>query len=411
MRLIGTDRRRIKYFSVGMMLLICSLSATGQVLRGMATNGTTKKPAAGDDVVLLKLDKGMDEEARTKTNSRGEFSFELPDSQVVRAVRVRHQNVNYFQPVFPGSTSVAVTVYEASATVPGIRRLDESMVIQAQGNALQVYQIFNVENNSQPPRTQPNFTFYLPEGATVVSGEAIRAAGMPLKSVPVAVEGEANKYQFLYPLIPGKTHFEAVYRLTYTGAMKFDPKFVAPANNFYVVTPKSLRFAPESGSQYQASDQWPVAPEIKGVDVHAAGGSGQQLAFQISGEGLLPQQEEQTAQEGNSRQAGAEDNRPGGGMGIPNERPNPLSSGQWAFLGVLTLFLAGGAAFVFMNGRNGTVPVVQSPKGSAPLLDALRDEMFQLEADRVQGKIAPKEYEAAKAALDKTLQRAMRKSK
>ena len=64
-----------------------------------------------------------------------------------------------------------------------------------------------------------------------------------------------------------------------------------------------------------------------------------------------------------------------------------------------------------MNGRNGAVPVAQGPKGSAPLLDALRDEMFQLEADRVQGKVAPKEYEAAKAALDKTLQRAMRKSK
>jgi hypothetical protein len=35
--------------------------------------------------------------------------------------------------------------------------------------------------------------------------------------------------------------------------------------------------------------------------------------------------------------------------------------------------------------------------------------LFQLESDRLEGKITPQEYEASKAALDKTLQRAVKR--
>jgi hypothetical protein len=137
--------------------------------------------------------------------------------------------------------------------------------------------------------------------------------------------------------------------------------------------------------------------------------SGQSLAFEISGSGLIPQ--DTPAQQGNSRQ----DNRPGGGLGVPNEQPNPISSGQWAFLGVMTLFMAAGAAFIFMQTER--TPVAQAVSASASsrggggsLLDALKEEMFQLEADRVQNKVSQQDYEAAKGVLDKTLQRAMKRN-
>ena len=70
-----------------LLVLTCSLGASGQVLRGNVVNGTTRKPAAGDDVVLIKIDKVMNEEKRTKTNAHGEFSFDLPDSQSMRNLR------------------------------------------------------------------------------------------------------------------------------------------------------------------------------------------------------------------------------------------------------------------------------------------------------------------------------------
>ena len=44
---------------------------------------------------------------------------------------------------------------------------------------------------------------------------------------------------------------------------------------------------------------------------------------------------------------------------------------------------------------------------SALLLEAMKEELFQLEIDRAQGKISPQEYDKAKAALDETIRRAM----
>jgi hypothetical protein len=41
----------------------------------------------------------------------------------------------------------------------------------------------------------------------------------------------------------------------------------------------------------------------------------------------------------------------------------------------------------------------------------MKEELFQLESERLQGKISKEEYDSAKAALDKTLQRAVQRQK
>jgi len=46
---------------------------------------------------------------------------------------------------------------------------------------------------------------------------------------------------------------------------------------------------------------------------------------------------------------------------------------------------------------------------SATLLEALKEELFQLEVERKQGKITQADYEKAKAALDQTLERALKR--
>ena len=68
---------------------------------------------------------------------------------------------------------------------------------------------------------------------------------------------------------------------------------------------------------------------------------------------------------------------------------------------------------------NGTVATA-TPPATAPaprrtaeaaspslLLQALKEELFQLELDRQQDRISDADYATAKAALDKTLQRAI----
>ena len=48
---------------------------------------------------------------------------------------------------------------------------------------------------------------------------------------------------------------------------------------------------------------------------------------------------------------------------------------------------------------------------NAVLLEAMKEELFQLEIDRQQGKISAEEYAKAKSALDETIRRALARSK
>src|SRR4029077_4234746 len=97
---------------------------------------------------------------------------------------------------------------------------------------------------------------------------------------------------------------------------------------------------------------------------------------------------------------------------VPNEMPDPLRSGQWLFLGVLSLFLAAGAVFIYTSNLQTGVAAAAAPKPTdraGMLMEAMKEEVFQLESDRLQGKISPEDYRAAKAALYKTLQRAVQR--
>ena len=56
-------------------------------------------------------------------------------------------------------------------------------------------------------------------------------------------------------------------------------------------------------------------------------------------------------------------------------------------------------------------PAAPARDRNALLLEAMKEELFQLEIDRQQGKITPEEYAKAKAALDETIKRALARSK
>jgi hypothetical protein len=385
-----------------------------QTITGIVTNGTTNKPAAGDEVTLIKLSQGMEPLATTKTNGRGEFKINGNDPKAPYLVRVRHNDVNYHQPVRPGTSNLTITVFDAAARVQGIRLLEQSEVFQARENQIQAIALFRLSNNSSPKVTQPRFEFYLPEGANVRMGQAISESGMPIQSPPVP-QAEKGKYAMEYPLRPGETQFEIVYTLPYTGTLSVKPKLTMSADHYYVVTAKGIRFAAKGNAGFQATGVWPTDTSITGVDVHAAAGvgPGQDAAYEISGTGVLPEQTSAQNQPQGGQPGAQEDNRPGGGLGVPNEKPDPLHSGQWLFLGVLSLFLAAGATYVYTSNQPaaGVAKKGKPQDHAALLLEAMKEEIFQLETDRLQGKILPKDYDSAKAALDKTLQRAVQRQK
>ena len=58
----------------------------------------------------------------------------------------------------------------------------------------------------------------------------------------------------------------------------------------------------------------------------------------------------------------------------------------------------------------GIIAAVSSEEEVAPmLLEGLKEELFQLEVEHKQGRISQQEYEKSKAALDHTLQRALKR--
>jgi hypothetical protein len=451
------SNRRIREFSaqiqmrrVTFLVLLLSTLSFAQTLTGTVKNATTGKPAAGDEVVLLSLSQGMEESGRTKADSKGNFSFKLDNPQAPHLVRAIHQEVTYHRMAPPGSTSVEVEVYDVSKKIEGITVVADVMRVQVEQGQLEVMRAFAVENTSKPPRTQMNernLEFYVPEGAQVIEGSAMTANGQPLNSMPVAVDDKKTRYSFLFPLRPGTTQFQVAYQLPYLGSANVDPKSIYPLQHFVAILPKAMKLAAAPGTNFQSMDD-PQQPDAN-VQVASTTKPGQPLAFKISGEGTLQarQQEAGAPSEGASTQP---ESRPGGGLGPPIDAPPPLQKYQWWILGGFTVALVIGGVYVASRqqatGRAATQQ--KSPRAnpsefsgagaddeaieSAPareikpaqthttteavplsssskLLDALKEELFDLEIDRQQGRISPQEYEKSKAALDHTLQRALRR--
>lgn len=447
----GTNTRPRKEFSLrsafvraacGAAILLLASFATSQTLTGTVKNSTTGKPAAGDDVVLLKLGEGMDEAGRTQTDAKGKFSFKLDDDKSPHLVRTIHQGVTYHRMAPPGTTSVELEVFDAAKKIAGIDVVADIVRLQAEKERLEIVREFFVQNKSKPPRTQMNdhnIEFYIPEGAKIIpdSASATTEGGNPLKSAPVP-DSEKNRYSFIFPLRPGLTRFEVAYELPYTGNANVDPKPLYPTEHFVVMMPKTMQFAAANDAAGFKPAPYPQEPDAM-VQVASNTTPGENLTFKVSGEGVLqPPQEADTAK----GDAGDKASRPGGGLGPPIDAPDPLQKYRWYILGGIAAALILGGVFVAMRQQSTNRKLARqkaaspmgtpvhfdedeyapapslgrpSPRPSAAarpasmLLDALKEELFQLEVERRQGQISQSEYESAKSALDQTLDRALKR--
>jgi hypothetical protein len=408
-------------------------------ITGVVTNKTVDKPSAGDDVVLIRLAQGMQEAARTKTDAKGHFTLEIPNGDSgMHLVRVTHDKANYFRPAPPGTQSVEVEVYNAAAKVKGVSSEADVMRIQTDesGKALRVIENFFVKNESNPPLTQFSdrpFEFYLPEGAVVEGSAALAPGGMPVQAAPTPL-GEPNHYAFIFPIRPGETRFQLSYRLPYGGSLKFAPRMMMPTDTVAIMMPKSMTFKPGPGAPYTPVTEETAAQTYVARSVQPS----QALDFMVSGTGQMPRDtgaaagaaagdgSRQPATGGATSAAG--DTRPGGGLGTPLDpegNNDPWAKYKWWILGGLGLAMAVGAGIMLKNGpaqavaaagaggfaggHVGTGPVGIGPvdKGPDSLLAAMKEELFALETDRLQGRLSESEYVEQKAALEVVLRRAL----
>jgi hypothetical protein len=424
-----------------LLLLSCATGALAAPISGLVVNLTTKKPSAGDAVALIRLQQGMQIAAHTTTDAAGHYTLDVTDSDPMHLVRVTHQGANYFQAAPPGKQTINVDVYNAAEKVEGVTTEADVQRMESDPNGLRVTENYFVKNVSSPPRTQfgPRaYEIYLPKGAQIVSAAALGPGSMPVQSAPVPL-GPPGDYAFIFPVRPGETRFQVSYRLPYSGSFQFQPRVAAPVDNFALIMPKSMHFVGTPPAAFQPID------EDVNVQTYLAKNitPGMKLAFRISGTGQLPQ-ETSAAQgganggnvnggpasggpQGNATpapanpeaaaQAAAVNNtRPGIGLGVPLDTPDPLHKYKWWIISVAVILLAIGAG-VLMKQTTPTANPLEAPAnptpriggmaGRARLLEALKEELFALETERLAGRMAPEEYERQKGALEIVLKRAL----
>lgn len=408
---------------------LCGFAAA-QTLTGKVTDGTTNKPSAGDEVILIKLGNGMEEAAHTRSDASGNFTLKVDDNGP-HLIRVIHQGVTYHHMAPPGTTTADVEVFDVVKKLDAISVTADVRRFQAKDNQLEGIVLFAVNNTSEPPRTQmndKNFEFYLPDGAHVDQSMAMTSGGQPVNSDPIP-QKEKNRYAFNFPLRPGETQFQVVYELPYSGKLEVQPKLLYGTQHFVVMLPKSMTFSPNDSSLFKAMDDPRQSDAIVQVVTNAS--PNQPLGFTIAGTGVLEDSKDDSAgtptPAPNSDTASAAD-RPGGGLGPPIDAPDPLEKYRWFILGGFGVVLTAGAILIVGRSKSALPDAVadeelaeisaptSSPIKAAPigrtglLLEALKEELFQLELDRKQGKVSAEEYDKAKAALDQTLDRALKRT-
>jgi hypothetical protein len=435
---------------LALIAVLTPLPALAASITGTVTNKTVNKPAAGDKVVLIQLQGGMRESNTTTTDGQGKFTLELPDAGP-HLIRVDHEKAGYFHIAPPGTQSVDIDVYDVAESVTGVSTEANVMRVETDQQGLHVIQNYFVKNASAPPRTQlstHSYEIYLPEGAQIEASAAMAPGGMPVSSSPVPM-GEKGRYAFVFPIRPGETRFQVSYRLPYSGSLKFSERLSLPAENVAVILPKSMKFTPSTTTPFAPINDDPTSQTFLAKNVSAA----TPVEFTVSGTGSMPR--EAQAGEGGSGQgaaaggaasdqaaspeagsaAAASDTRPGGGLGNPIDTPDPLTKYRWWILGSLSLILAAAAAFFLRSQPQAAAATARplatplaAPAGSfaggsavvvannvypaaaasgSALLAALKEELFAVESERLQGKLTEEDYTQLKGALETVLRRAL----
>ncbi|HEY1903368.1 MAG TPA: carboxypeptidase-like regulatory domain-containing protein [Terracidiphilus sp.] len=415
-------------------LLLTDALAQAATVAGTVTDKTTSKPAAGDPVVLVDVQAGMGEVAHATTDSKGRYSLAEPGSGPY-LIRVTHQGAGYFIAAPEGATPADITVYDVAPKVQGVFIEADVLEIESENDHLKVTERFFVHNTSSPPTTQwsaKSFQIVLPADAVVDGVGGQRPNGLPT-SIKMDPDGPKGHYAFNFPIQPDDgekdTLFQLAYHIPYGGGKyTFHAQETLPADNLAILLPKSMTFTAAAGESFK------TVPEDPNVQTFVLKNAmpAKPVDFTISGTGAIPREQQGApagqqpagmgAQDASGADASATGNggTPGGGIGNPIDTPDPLSKYKWWILGGLGLLLAAAAAFLLRKPPGAAVagglpdggalpyPAFSSPAAKqSQLLNALKEELFALESEKINGSIAPDEYTRVKDALETVLKRAL----
>jgi hypothetical protein len=416
-----------------MALLICGALAANPAFAntytGTVKNGTTNKPGAGVDVILLSLEGDMQTVANTKTDAQGHFSLSYtPTGQMPLLVRAIYQGVNYHAALPPGKTSADVQIYEATANSSTVTFPSHLVAFQPSGNVLEVGEEYVVQNQSKPPvtyfKTDGNFDFQIPAGAANVQVSAQGPEHMPI-SLGTISRGK-DRYSVAYAFRPDESGESAVrvsYEIPY--ATNQATVHLAPlysSQNVALLAPPTMTLG-ASGFQPAGNEEGMTVYSRDNV----AAGTGIDVA--VSGTAPPPT---------DGGQQGQTDAGAAGGTGHEDGAPVAavaprLDSLKWVLLGGFGALFILGAAFLMRRQlpaaavaavpqapvrtrhASQTAPVTApvAPAAATEMravdreigmsLDELKDRLFKLELRHQAGTISDAEYAEQRAKTEKIL--------
>lgn len=404
----------------------------GATVQGTVKNGTTGKPAAGVEVILIQLQGGMQPVLNSKSDAKGQFTFDFPaigtQPMLVRAV---YKGVNFHQPLPPGRNDVEVEVFDPSSDPKTITVGTHFVVFQPNGANLIVGEEYSVKNDSTPAqayfRADGDFEFALPEGATLKQVAAQGPSGMPVVQAPI--ERGQNRYSIAFAFRPGENGVRFSYDLPYPGnaaTVKLPTSYSSA--RLVVVAPPSLLVGGE-GLQPGGQEQ--------GMKIYDRGTLAVNSTYTVNVSGTAPAPS--SADNGGDAPDQGRDAQQGGGSGSGvtiQAVPGRLDGLKWPLLGgflgvfvILAVLLArrpvvavaggpaatdGAAAVQTSSPKKGATTAASAlAERSAALagvdaavgtsLDALKDTLFRLELRRQAGTISEEEYNQERARAEKVL--------
>jgi hypothetical protein len=421
-------RSCVRFGVFAALIFVPLLGAQAGTVHGTVKNGTTGKPAAGIEVILIQLQGGMQPVANSKTDAQGQFSFDNPSlgaqPMLVRAV---FHGVNFHQPVPPGKSEIQVDVFDPTQDVKTINVPSHIVILQPSGSTLIVGEEYSVQNNSNPPkaffRADGSFEFALPEKAQIQQAAAWGPSGMPV--VQATIDKNKNHYAIAFAFRPGESGVRYSYELPYAGnAATVMLPTVYPGARLLVLAPPSMQVTGEG-----------LAPggQEQGMSIYGREGVPANALFAVNVSGTAP-----PASAGGGADAGVQgqDAQQGGAPAASvniQQIPGRLDVLKWpliaGFLGVFALgamllarrpvvAVAGGAPAEVetppiarsKKPKVSAASTTQSPASLAEVdaavgtsLDSLKDQIFRLELRRQAGTISEEEYAQERARAEKVL--------
>jgi hypothetical protein len=376
-------------------LTLVPAAAGAFTIKGRVVNGTTRDRSVSTDVVIVNPAGGMMAEETVRAEN-GVFEAELGDDASVYLLRVDYQGVMYSEMVRASDgdpAEVVVMIYESTDVWEGVRVSMPHMVARRHGDHIEVEQLYELNNVSNPPRTivgNGPFQFPVPADNQGIEAVYVTALGMPIERPAVPTE-TPGLYRVDYSIRPGITRAGVSYRLPYDdGAYTLHQVFPYDLEEITVfgedpdmnISSETTAFVRDaSGHDMVAYTAGPLAQGTP-LEVRFEGGSGQSLVGDGDG---------------------------GRGRGTVVILPNPMEEASLMIMVILLLALT---AFMGITVR-GTRDPLSDPDNLRNYYETLLRRMARLD-DMLAAGAVPAEVHRAKREHLKTqlgsLMRLMRAS-